>query len=83
VQPPAVRRLFDIQPWKEPAYALFAIAVFFGYMGLYVPYFYLQLNSLETGTVIGGLNFYLLPIMNAAGLFGRLVRLRPRGHLRS
>jgi len=38
-----------------------------------VPYFYLQLYCLDKEIVTGELNFYLLPIMNAAGVVGRLV----------
>jgi len=32
-QPAIVRRLFDAQPWTEPSYVFFALAVFLGYRG--------------------------------------------------
>ena len=73
MKPPAVRRVFDRAAWAEPEYTLFAIALFVGYMGMYVPYFYIQLFGIQQGIITGDLNFYLLPIINASGFFGRLV----------
>ena len=71
--PPAVRRVFDKAAWKELHYSLYAAALFVGYAGMYIPFFYLQIYCVEKGIISGELNFYLLPIMNAAGFFGRLV----------
>ena len=74
---PAVRRLFDSAAWRDPEFTLYAIALFVGYIGMYIPYFYIQLYCVEQGIITGSLNFYLLPIVNAAGFFGRIVSLCP------
>ncbi len=73
LKPPAARRVFDAAVWKEPNFSLFAIAFFCGYIGLYIPFFYIQIYCLEKGIIDGELNSYILPIMNSAGFFGRMV----------
>lgn len=72
VKPPAVRRLFIASALREPEFTLYALATFVGYSGLYIPYFYIQLFCIEKGIITGSLNFYLLPIINAACFFGRI-----------
>ncbi|KAB8293720.1 hypothetical protein EYC80_009205 [Monilinia laxa] len=71
-KPPAVRRLFNAEAWKEPVFTLYAIALFVGYAGMYIPYFYVQEYCLEKKIITGSLNFYLLPIINGSGFFGRI-----------
>ncbi|KAF1978045.1 monocarboxylate transporter [Bimuria novae-zelandiae CBS 107.79] len=78
LKPPTIRRVFDISAWKEPHYYTFyAMALFVGYMGMYIPFFYIQVYCLENSIMTEDLGFYLLPIMNASGFFGRLAL----GHL--
>ncbi|PVH97040.1 putative monocarboxylate transporter [Periconia macrospinosa] len=72
IKPPAARRIFDSSVWKEAQYTLFAISFFLGYVGLYIPFFYIQLYCADKTIITGEFNFYLLPIMNASGFFGRL-----------
>lgn len=74
VRPPVVRKIFVTGPWREPEYALYAVALFLGYIGIYIPYFYIQLYCLEKNIVTGNLNTYLIPLINAGGFFGRIVR---------
>lgn len=74
-QPRTVRKLFDKTVLREPDYVLFTFATFFGYLGLYIPYFYIQLYSESNSLITDDLNFYLLAVMNAAGFFGRIVSL--------
>ena len=73
VKPSAARRLFDSTAWKEIPYLLFAFSSFFGFLGLYIPFFYVQIYSIEHGIVNTDLVFYLLPLLNAGSFFGRLV----------
>jgi predicted MFS family arabinose efflux permease len=73
LKPPAVRRVFEASAWKEPHFSLYAMALFVGYMGMYIPFFYIQLYCVENAIIVGELAFYLLPIMNASSFFGRLV----------
>ncbi|KAF1973118.1 putative MFS monocarboxylate transporter [Bimuria novae-zelandiae CBS 107.79] len=72
VKTPSSGNGLDIGAFRDPGFSFFAIAMFVGYLGLYIPFFYIQLYSLEERSIVGGLNVYTLPIMNAAGLLGRL-----------
>ncbi len=47
IKPPVRRRLVDTVAWKEVPYAIFGVAEFLGYMGVYIPYFYVQLYAVE------------------------------------
>lgn len=68
------RRLFDFNAWTEPAFITFACAGFCGSIGLYIPYFYVQTYSLEHGIVArGSLFVYLVSLINAGSVFGRIV----------
>ena len=58
--------------FKEPAYATFVAGLFFAFIGFFVPFFYAQTYALNIGTS-ESLSFYLLSIMNAAGMIGRLL----------
>jgi len=71
-KPPAVRRIFEAAAWKEPEFTIYAIAIFLGYMGMYIPYFFIQLYCTEKGIVNANLLLYLLPIVNGSGSFGRI-----------
>ena len=73
VKPAAARRLFDLVAWTEWPYVLYTTACFFGFLGLYIPFFYIQLYSTELGNMDPTLVFYLVPLLNAGSMFGRLV----------
>ena len=70
---PSPRRGLDFSAWKEVSYALFACSALFGFLGIYIPFFYVQLYALQQVTVNGNFVFYLLPLLNTGSLFGRLV----------
>lgn len=76
-KPKSARRVFDAAAWKEPQFMLYACSFSIGYVGLYIPFFYLQIYCMEKLIIVGEFNFYLLPVMNAAGFFGRLVCITP------
>ena len=71
-KPAAIRRVFDIEAWRDPEFPLYAASLFVGYAGMFVPYFYIQLYASQKHVVDDNLNSYLLPIINAASFFGRL-----------
>ena len=73
IKPPARRRLVDLAAWKEAPYALFGVAEFLGYMGVYIPFFYIQLYGGEKSIVGESFTVYLLILLNVGSLFGRLV----------
>ncbi|KAF6240567.1 hypothetical protein HO173_001237 [Letharia columbiana] len=63
----------DLTAFKSKPYLLFCIATFFGFMGIYVTFFYIQLFALEKTAINANLASYLLPIINAASTIGRLI----------
>jgi len=73
VKPSARRKMFDASAWKERPYALFSLGQFFGFMGMYIPYVYVQSYAIGRSITDVNLGFYLLAILNAGSVFGRLV----------
>lgn len=71
-KPKEKRKLYQLSALKEPAFTLFAIAMFMGFLGFYNFLFYVQSYAIETGIVDSNLGFYLLSILNAASTFGRI-----------
>ena len=75
-KPSAARRLFDTSAWVDPAFVVFAMGSFLGSIGLYIPYFYVGIFDKDHRIVRDKqLNFYLLPLINAGSVFGRIVSL--------
>lgn len=73
IQPAAVRKLFDVSAWTEPPFYLFALGGFFGFIGMYMPLFYVSDYAIEEGIMSPSLAFSLLPILNAGSVLGRIV----------
>ncbi|KAH8667005.1 monocarboxylate transporter [Xylariales sp. PMI_506] len=61
-----------VAPLQERSFALLAAGSFIGYIGLFIPFSYivLQASSIGMSTELQG---YLIPILNAASLFGRTI----------
>lgn len=73
VLPTARRKLFDVSALREPPFMLCTAGLFFGFAGLYIPFFYITpYANFKTGAN-ETLAFYLVPILNAGSIFGRLV----------
>ncbi|KAK0727802.1 putative monocarboxylate permease [Lasiosphaeria miniovina] len=64
--------LVNVAALRDPAFALWLVAVFFTFVGLYVPFFFVEKYALSIG-VSSDLAFYLLIIMNAGSVPGRIV----------
>ena len=75
IKPSTARRFFDIQAWTELPFVTFAIACFVGFMGLYVPYFFIQSYASQKHIFSEDVAFYLVPILNAGAFIGRLVSI--------
>ncbi len=73
VKPVAARWVFDLSGWPEAPFSLFSIAKIFGFMGLYVPFFYIQIYALESTYIDKNLAFYLPVLLNTGSFFGRIV----------
>lgn len=73
VFPSSTRPLIDLKVVREIPYVLFSIGSFFGFIGMYIPFYYLSTYSIELGLASSETSFYLLTILNAGSIFGRLI----------
>lgn len=73
VMPKQKRALLQLSAFKEFPYAIFCIGLFFGFIGFYGPVYYLQPYAINTGITGEKFGFYLLPILNAASIAGRIL----------
>ncbi|KAI9739087.1 MAG: hypothetical protein M1834_007300 [Cirrosporium novae-zelandiae] len=71
--PKSIRTIWSWTAFKELPYDFAITGMFFGYAGLYIPMFYVQSVALHTHSVSQNLAFYMLPILNAASIPGRIL----------
>lgn len=76
ISSPAAKRKssapFTLEAWKHPTYTLQVIGLFFVFWALFVPFFYIP-NYAKTIGISPSLSNYLIAILNAGSLFGRLI----------
>ncbi|KAJ5100510.1 MFS general substrate transporter [Penicillium angulare] len=72
-QPRKVRKLFDSSTLKELPFCLFLIWGFFGFAGVYMPLWYIGSYAIEKDIMSSKLASYLIPILNAGSVIGRIV----------
>jgi MFS family permease len=73
VLPAKSRSLLDLKAFAIPAYSFQVVGFFFGFMGLYMPFFYSQVYALQEHITSESLAFYLLAVMNSTSMFGRIL----------
>jgi hypothetical protein len=73
IKPPAARSLIDWTAFSDVPYLIFVGSTTLGFIGLYVILFYLSYFGAAQGITDYSLSFYLVPILNAASVFGRTV----------
>lgn len=71
--PPMKRKIFDWAAFKEAPYTLFVVGCGLSLLGLYTPFFYVELYSLTYNIASRALSFYTLAIINAGSVFGRIL----------
>ncbi|KAF9888994.1 hypothetical protein FE257_008164 [Aspergillus nanangensis] len=71
--PPQKRRLLELRAFREVPFTMFNLGEFFGFMGLYIPFFYIASYATSQAGMSKALAFYMLPIMNAGSVFGRII----------
>jgi len=73
--PPAKksRAMLDLAAFKNAPFSLFSIGLFLSFVGLYVPIFYVIIYAQVHVHADTDLSFYLLAILNAASIFGRII----------
>lgn len=67
------RRLLDPALLRDWPFFLLVVGMFFGYMGVYVTYCYIELYALRKCHTSPDLAAYVLAITNTGSLFGRLL----------
>lgn len=70
---PKPRQVFDARAFRNGPFDMFAVASFAGFMGLYIPFFYIQQYAYTHGVTTIDLAFYMLAILNAGSVIGRIV----------
>jgi len=73
VVPTTCRKLFDVSALREAPFMLCTAGLFFGFVGLYIPFFYITPYAHFKTGANATLAFYLVPILNAGSIFGRLI----------
>ncbi|KAI1615596.1 major facilitator superfamily domain-containing protein [Exophiala viscosa] len=72
-KPSTRRSLVDMKAFTEPPYIMYCCAIFCSYFGYFGPIFYLQPYALSHGLKGGMVALYLVAILNAASIPGRIV----------
>lgn len=72
VIPKQTRHLTDLAAFRELPYTLFCVSMFFGFVGFYGPLYYIGPYAIQSGITGENLAFYLLPMLNAASVPGRI-----------
>ncbi|KAI1375688.1 MFS general substrate transporter [Hypoxylon crocopeplum] len=67
------RNILDRDAFKDIPYLLLTLGFFFGFMGLYIVFYYIQLFALERTNASSNLSEYLLVIINGSSLVGRII----------
>ena len=73
IPPKQKRKLVQLSALTEPAFLMFCIAQLLGFVGFYTPIFYIQVYAIQEKIMSENLAFYLLPILNSASIFGRVL----------
>jgi predicted MFS family arabinose efflux permease len=64
--------LTNIESLRDTVFVLWLFAVFFIFIGLYIPFFYVEQYGINLG-ISRDLSFYMLIIMNAGSIPGRVI----------
>ncbi|KAI0121071.1 major facilitator superfamily domain-containing protein [Xylariales sp. AK1849] len=67
------RAFLDKSVATDVPFLFFVAAVFFAFIGLYVPFFYVQLYAIEFGISSRNFSPYFVTILNAGSVLGRLI----------
>lgn len=73
VMPKVKRDLWDFSGFKDMPYTLYCIGGFLAFASFYGPVYYIQPYAIQTGITDVNFGFYILPILNAASVPGRII----------
>lgn len=71
VKPAKIRAMLDVSAFADNYYLAFVFVSAVAYMGIFTIFFYLPYYAEEQGITSTSLAIYLVPIFNAASMFGR------------
>jgi predicted MFS family arabinose efflux permease len=63
--------LVDVDSLMNPLFVIWLVGCFLTFIGLYIPFFYVEVDALSLG-ISEDMLFYVLTIMNAASIPGRV-----------
>ncbi|KAB8204798.1 major facilitator superfamily domain-containing protein [Aspergillus parasiticus] len=70
--PSSKRKPIDLPAFKEPAYSCFVMGGLLTFISLNIPFFYIQSYAQGRGISADGMGFYILSIITAGSVFGRI-----------
>ncbi|KAB8264262.1 major facilitator superfamily domain-containing protein [Aspergillus pseudonomiae] len=70
--PKQTRSLLDLSAFKEAPFLIFSFGLFCAFVGLYFPFFYLPTYMSRVVHSTDDLAFYIIAILNATSVFGRI-----------
>jgi MFS family permease len=74
IRPAQKRPLFDQTALRELPFMLFTLGAFFGFIGIYIPFFYMPSFALQKiPGVTADFSIYTIAILNGASTVGRIV----------
>ncbi|KFG83639.1 Major Facilitator Superfamily protein [Metarhizium anisopliae] len=73
VKPLRARAVLDRSAFTDGPYVFFVASTLVGFVGFYVVLFYVSYFSAATGIASSEMSFYLIPILNAVSMFGRIL----------
>lgn len=68
----SLRKVYDASSFRDGPYLFFCAGIFFGFMGIYIAFFYIELYATQVCGMSAGLATYVLAVVNAGSFFGRL-----------
>ena len=70
--PPKRRKVYDVESFRDSPFVCFCLSLCFGFMGLYVLYFYVELYAMQECHMGESLAPYTIALANAGAGLGRL-----------
>ncbi|KAK7207743.1 major facilitator superfamily domain-containing protein [Myxozyma melibiosi] len=67
------RAIWDQTALKDPIFVVFTAVIFFAFGGAYIPYYYVKSFANERAGLSSSTSFYMLSIINAGSIFGRII----------
>lgn len=71
--PKHARAILDLKAFEEAPFNIYSFAAFLAFIGLYFPFFYAPIYGSRVAGLSEDVSFYLLPVLNASSIFGRIL----------